>query len=195
MRMGFANRWVIIFRNLLTTKGFKQDVSQIFTSLIGEPPSHMITPHTRPHHTYHGSVPLLLGLMASVLSILSGIVPDFAAQQPDRIFASAARADEFKEKDLRNYAAALMQIEPIRQSTLAQVSRALGGGKLPNLVCNQPDSMSGLNPEAKTLFVKYCNQCHGIASKHQLSIEQFNQITQALRANPQLKERVRQFLK
>ncbi len=154
----------------------------------------MIIPHTRSHHAHNYSQPLLLGLIASVLSILSGIVPDFAAQQPSQIFASAARADEFKDKDLRNYAAALIQIEPIRQSTLAQVSRALGGGKLPNLVCNQPDTMSGLNPEAKTLFVKYCNQCLGIAAKHQLSLEQFNQITQALRSNPQLKARVRQFL-
>jgi hypothetical protein len=154
----------------------------------------MIIPHTRSHHAHNCSRPLLLGLIASVLSIFSGIVPDFAAQQPSQIFASAARADEFKDKDLRNYASALIQIEPIRQSTLAQVSRALGGAKLPNLVCNQPDTMSGLNPEAKTLFVNYCNQCLGIASKHQLSLEQFNQITQALRSNPQLKARVRQFM-
>jgi hypothetical protein len=174
-------------------KQFKQDVSQISTSLLGDTPSHMITPHTR-RNSSNFSRPLLWGLMASFLSILSGIVPDFAAPQPSQIFASAARADEFKDKDLRNYAAALVQIEPIRQSTLAQVSRALGGGKLPNLVCNQPGTMSGLNAEAKSLFVNYCNQCQSIASRHQLSIEQFNQITQALRSNPQLKQRVRSFL-
>jgi Domain of unknown function (DUF4168) len=174
-------------------KQFKQDVSQILTSLLGDTPSHMIISKTRPNYS-NFSRPLLWGLVASFLSILSGIVPDFAAPQPSQIFASAARADEFKDKDLRNYAAALVQIEPIRQSTLAQVSRALGGGKLPNLVCNQPGTMSGLNAEAKSLFVNYCNQCQSIASRHQLSIEQFNQITQALRSNPQLKQRVRGFL-
>jgi Domain of unknown function (DUF4168) len=174
-------------------KQFKQDVSQILTSLLGDTPSHMITSQTRPNYS-NFSRPLLWGLVASFLSILSGIVPDFAAPQPSQIFASAARADEFKDKDLRNYAAALVQIEPIRQSTLAQVSRALGGAKLPNLVCNQPSTMSGLNAEAKSLFVNYCNQCQSIASRHQLSIEQFNQITQALRSNPQLKQRVRSFL-
>jgi Domain of unknown function (DUF4168) len=174
-------------------KQFKQDVSQISTSLLGDTPSHMITSHIRRNSSVF-SRPLLLGLMASLLSILSGIIPDFTAHQPSQIFASVASANEFKDKDLRNYAAALVQIEPIRQSTLAQVSRALGGGKLPNLVCNQPGTMSGLNAEAKSLFVNYCNQCSNIASKHKLSIEQFNQITQALRSNPQLQERVRGFL-
>ena len=130
--------------------------------------------------------------MTSCLSILGGIVPDLT-QQPSSFFSSAARADEFSDPDLRNYAAALMQIEPIRQSTLAQVSQA-NGGALPNLVCNQPGTMEGLNGEAKSLFVKYCNQCESIASSRGLSIDRFNQITQAVRSNPQLQTRVRGFM-
>ena len=153
----------------------------------------MTTPHTS--NTFRRlSRPLFLGIITSISGILIGIVPDFTASQPSLLFSSAARADEFSEADLRNYAAALMQIEPIRQSALAQV-RASTGGTLPNLVCNQPNTMEGLNPEAKSLFVNYCNKCEIIASSRGLSIERFNQITQSVRSNPQLQNQVRSFMK
>ncbi len=153
----------------------------------------MTTPHTRINFL-RLSRPLLLGIMTSFLGILGGIVPDFTAQQPSSFFSSSARADDFSDPDLRNYAAALMQIEPIRQSALAQVSRANSGNALPNLVCNQPSTMDGLNNDAKSLFVKYCNQCESIAASKGLSIDRFNQITQAVRSNLQLQNRVRSFM-
>jgi Domain of unknown function (DUF4168) len=152
----------------------------------------MTTSHSRSNF-HHFSRTLLLGVITGCLSLATGIVPDLTASQPSLVFSSSARADEFSDADLRNYAAALMEIEPIRQSTLAQV-RASTGGTLPNLVCNQPSSMEGLNNEAKSLFVKYCNQCETIASSRGLSIDKFNQITQSVRANPQLQNRVRSFM-
>lgn len=105
-----------------------------------------------------------------------------------------ARADEFSDAELRNYAAALMEIEPIRQSTLTQVIEANGGTTLPNLVCSDPKSMEPLNDEAKSLFVNFCNQSEKIATKKGLTNGQFNQITQAVRVNPQLQDRVRGFM-
>jgi Domain of unknown function (DUF4168) len=152
----------------------------------------MTTPHS-PSTFRRLSRPLLLGILTSLSGILIGLVPDFTAAQPSLFFSSAARADEFSDTDLRNYAAALMEIEPIRQSTLSQV-RASTGGTLPNLVCNQPTTMEGLNSEAKSLFVNYCNKCETIASSRGLSIERFNQITQSVRSNPQLQNRVRGFM-
>ncbi len=152
----------------------------------------MTTPHT-PNTFRRLSRPLLLGILTSVSGILIGMVPDFTASHPSLIYSSAARADEFSEADLRNYATALMEIEPIRQSALAQV-RASTGGTLPNLVCNQPNTMEGLNTEAKSLFVNYCNKCETIASSRGLSIEKFNQITQSVRSNSQLQNKVRGFM-
>jgi hypothetical protein len=152
----------------------------------------MTTPHTS--NTFHRlSRPLLLGILTGMSGILIGVVPDFTVSQPNLLFSSAARADEFSDADLRNYATALMQIEPIRQSALAQV-RASTGGTLPNLVCNQPNTMEGLNTEAKSLFVNYCNKCETIASSRGLSIERFNQITQSVRSNSQLQNKVRGFM-
>lgn len=143
---------------------------------------------------YRLARPLLLGILTGLFGILSGTVPDLTASQPSSIFASVAQADEFNDPDLRNYAAALVEIEPIRQSALTQVSRANGNGALPNLVCNQPVTMESLNSEAKSLFVRYCNQCETIAANRGLSIDRFNQITQAVRANPHLQSRVRGFM-
>jgi Domain of unknown function (DUF4168) len=152
----------------------------------------MTTPHTS-NSVRRLSHPLLIGILTSISAILIGAVPDITASQPSLLFSSAARADEFSESDLRNYAAALMQIEPIRQSALAQV-RASAGGTLPNLVCNQPNTMEGLNPEAKSLFVNYCNKCETIAASRGLSIERFNKITQSVRSNSQLQNQIRLFM-
>jgi Domain of unknown function (DUF4168) len=152
----------------------------------------MTTPHAR-SNTDRLSRLLLMGIMTSLLGILAGIVPDFTAQQPSLIFSSLARADEFSDTELRNYAAVLMQIEPLRQSKLAQVSRA-NNGALPNLVCNQPNTMEALNSEAKSLFIDYCKQSESIAASRGLDSERFNQITKAVRSNPQLQNRVRSFM-
>jgi hypothetical protein len=152
----------------------------------------MTTPHSLINF-HRLSRPLLLALITGLVGISIGAVPDLTASEPSLVWSSSARADDFPEPDLRNYATALMEIEPIRQSTLAQV-RASSGGKLPNLVCNQPSTMAGLNEEAKSLFVKYCNQCETIATNRGLSIDRFNQITQAVRSNPQLQHRVRGFM-
>ena len=151
----------------------------------------MTTPHTQSNF-YRLSRPLLLGIMTSLFGILSGIIPDVAAAKPSVV--RMAQTGEFSDPDLRNYAAALVQIEPIRQSALAEVSSANGNRTLPNLVCNQPNTMEGLNIHAKTLFVKYCNQCETIAAGKGLSIDRFNQITQAVRSNLQLQNRVRSFM-
>jgi Domain of unknown function (DUF4168) len=152
----------------------------------------MTTLHIRSNF-YRLSRPLFLGIMISCIGIVGGILPDLTARQPDLFFSNSAQAQEFSDPDLRNYAAALMEIEPKRQSALAQVSR-VNNGTLPNLVCSQPATMESLNSEAKSLFIKYCNQCESIAASKGLSIEKFNQITQAVRANPQLQNRVRSFM-
>jgi hypothetical protein len=207
-----------IIRNLSTIKSFKHIVPQTLIRSIGLTPRHMTTPHTQIIR-HRLSRLLLVGSIASFLSILVGIVPNPTGAS-SQIFSNAARADEhnpaarrligqakparrqnlaqgsdeFSDTELRNYAMALMQIEPIRQSTLAQVIRANGGGTLPNLVCNQPSTMDGLNGDARSLFIRYCNQSESIAASKGLNIDKFNHITQSVRSNPQLQNRVRAYM-
>ena len=153
----------------------------------------MATLHTRTN-LHRLLNPLLTSMIVTSISILTGIVPNLTAQQPSQIFASIAQADEFSDSDLQSYAAALVEIEPIRKSALAQVSQANGGGRLPNLVCSEPDTMSGLSDRAKSLFIDYCNQYASIAASRGMSVDRFNQITQAVRSSSQLKSRVRRFM-
>ncbi|WP_309738807.1 DUF4168 domain-containing protein [Chamaesiphon sp. OTE_20_metabat_361] len=42
--------------------------------------------------------------------------------------------------------------------------------------------------------MQYCNQCETIAASRGLSIDKFNQITQAVRSSTQLQNRVRSLL-
>ncbi len=206
----------------MTAKYFKQIVTPTTICSIGFTLSDMTTPH--PHIKFYSLFrSTALGAIAVLPAICCGIVPDLSAQ-PDRIFGVSARADErdsvqqgkrtptsvrakllrrssvaqaadeFSEPELRKYAAALMEIEPLRQSTLTQVIQANGGGTLPNLVCSDSKSMEALNNEAKTLFVKFCTQSEQIASSKGLTNDRFNHITQAVKSNPQLQNRVRGFM-
>ena len=151
----------------------------------------MISPHTL-SFCCRLSHPIVLGTIIGV-SLLGGIVPDLTAQQPDRIFASAARANNFSNDDLRNYAKSLMQIEPLRQSTLAEI-RNVQGGPLPNLICNQPATMVGLKDAARSRFIEYCDQCKSIAARNGLSMDLFNAITESLRTDPSLKQKIRSYM-
>lgn len=152
----------------------------------------MTTSHLH-RNFYHLFRPLLVGVFTSCVGILGGILPDLTAQHPSLLFSSVVHAQEFKDAELRNYAVVLMEIEPVRQSSLAQVSRA-NNGNLPNLVCNQPNTMEGLTTEAKSLFIKYCDKSESIAASRGLKRDRFNQITQAVRSSSQLQERVRSFM-
>jgi hypothetical protein len=86
-----------------------------------------------------------------------------------------------------------MAIEPRRQQALAEI-RQLNGGELPNLICNQPQTMSSLNEKAQSRFVSYCNECRDIAASNGLSMDLFNSITETLRGNSTLKNRILNFM-
>jgi Domain of unknown function (DUF4168) len=138
------------------------------------------------------SRPLLLGTIMAV-SLLGGIIPDVTASHPDRMFASAVQANEFTDSILRKYARSLMAMEPRRQEALSTI-RELNGGQLPNLICNQPQTMSSLTEKAKSRFILYCNECRDIAASNGLSMEVFNAVTERLQSDSTLKNRILNFM-
>jgi hypothetical protein len=152
----------------------------------------MNTPHTTLDRLFKSR--LIWLSVAVTLGIGSGIAPDLSKANTAQMFAQSVRAQDFNPNELRGFAMAAMQIEPIRKSTLGQIKQ-IQGGKVPNLVCNQPDSMNALNPEAKGLFVEYCNRCKSIAEGNGISLDRFNEIAQALKSNPDLKKKIVNFMK
>jgi Domain of unknown function (DUF4168) len=91
--------------------------------------------------------------------------------------------------ELRKYAMAIIEIEPLRLEAL-QTVRSRVSGDLPNLMCNQPSSMADLPADARRVFVNYCDQANSIVAKHGLTMAAFNRITAAVSSNPQLRERL-----
>jgi hypothetical protein len=170
---------------------FKQDITDLIKIACWVRPVHMTTPHTLTTR-FHRSRSFCLGILVAG-GIIGGIVPDLSKIGTDGLFASSARAQTFNDGDLRSYALVLMQIETIRKVALSQVAQA-NGGSVPNLVCDRPDTMSGLNEEAKGVFINYCNQSRSIVESKGLSMDRFNEITQNIRSNRQLKRKILQFM-
>ncbi len=104
-------------------------------------------------------------------------------------FSQSSAAEGISNPELKKYAKALIEIEPLRVNALGTISKRMEGN-LPNLMCNQPDSMSSLPGDARKVFVNYCNQSQSIAQGYGLGLERFNEITNLVRSNPRLQSRL-----
>jgi hypothetical protein len=100
---------------------------------------------------------------------------------------------QVSDEDLRKYAAALLEIEPLRVEALTAIKSKVSGD-LPNLMCNQPDSMSSLPSDARKIFVRYCANANEIANRKGLSLAAFNRITSQVSSSPQLRKRLQQLV-
>jgi Domain of unknown function (DUF4168) len=132
--------------------------------------------------------PLVLTLLLSVAPISTatlGIDSAHASSAPARL----ALREGVSDADLKRYAVALIELEPLRLEALNTIQGQVGG-QLPELVCNQPSSMDGLPAAARKVFTRYCNQADGIAKKHGLSIGSFNRITTLVAGDRKLQGRL-----
>lgn len=100
-----------------------------------------------------------------------------------------ASAEGISGPELKKYAKALIEIEPLRIAALETISKRVDGN-LPNLMCHQPDSMNSLPNDARKVFVGYCNQSKSIAQEYGLGMNRFNEITNLVLTNPQLQSRL-----
>jgi Domain of unknown function (DUF4168) len=123
------------------------------------------------------AVPLALGNF--------GIAAAQAGEAPTLV----ALYQKVSDADLRKYAAVIIEIEPLRLEALNTIQSQVGG-RLPELVCNQPSTMDGLPSGAKKVFVNYCNNADNIAKKHGLSQSSFNRITTLVSSDSRVRERL-----
>jgi Domain of unknown function (DUF4168) len=126
----------------------------------------------------------LLLSFAPISTITWGMAAE-ASPLPGRI----ALRDGVSNAELRKYAAALIEIEPLRLDALNQIQSQVGG-QLPELMCHQPSSMDGLPGSAQKIFARYCNRANSIAQKHGLSQDKFNRITTLVANDSQLRGRL-----
>jgi hypothetical protein len=112
-----------------------------------------------------------------------------AQAAPRQRLSQSVSTEGVGESELKKYAKALIEIEPLRIAALETISKKMEGN-LPKLLCHQPESMSSLPSDARKVFVNYCNQSQEIAQNYGLGMERFNEITSLVLANPKLQERL-----
>lgn len=111
-------------------------------------------------------------------------VSEIFPEQASRIALYQAVSDN----ELRKYAMAIIEIEPLRLEALQAIKSKVGS--VPSLMCHQPGNLDSLPADARRIFVKHCDRASNIASKNGLSMDSFNRITAAVSADAGLRSRL-----
>ncbi|MEH2166589.1 MAG: DUF4168 domain-containing protein [Nostoc sp.] len=92
--------------------------------------------------------------------------------------------------EIDSYAQAVLAMEPARQNAFEEIKKLIGNGEIPNIVCNDSNSINGLPKKAQDIAVNYCTHAQKIVEDNGLKFEQFNKITIELQNNTILKRQV-----
>lgn len=137
---------------------------------------------------------LLILVSLSISAIAIGITPEINWQSKTLNISNQAIAQNVSDEDLKKYAQAAMEIEGLRKMTLSNIENIVGKSKPNQLNCYQQESLTQLPDNARAMAVNYCEQSEAIVKKHGLSNAQFNQITQQVRENPVIKQKLQGFI-
>ncbi len=132
----------------------------------------------------------------AAMGILGG-VPQTGKQMPHLSFMPGALSQvttpAFSQKQIQNYARAILAIESERKIAYAKIQKQIGRVP-PQIICNQKESFAKLPKEAQVTAVNFCNQAKKIAKDSALTPKEFNAITEATRQNPTFKKQVQQVI-
>lgn len=101
-----------------------------------------------------------------------------------------AQNQSFNSTDITSYAQAVLAMEPARQEAFGQIKKIVGSGDVPQIVCNEPNSVNSLPNKAREIAVNYCNHSQKIVSDYGLTIDKFNRMTVEIQNNNSLKQQV-----
>lgn len=132
---------------------------------------------------------LMLGL--SSLGILTGLTPEYNTQSNSFTISNQVLAQSFSDAELTRYAQAAVEIERLRRSTFASIENIIGQERSSQLACHQKDSINSLPSNARTLMNDFCQNSEVIVRRNQLTMSEFNQITQQVRQDNELRSRLR----
>lgn len=140
----------------------------------------------------------LLVALLSTMGWFNGLTPNISLKSASITFDNAVSAQEMSPEQLRNYARSLLTIEPLRQQYYERIKQELQqltpGESVPPIICSDRDSVNNLPKEIRATAVEYCQQSISIVEENNLTIQQFNQITESLTTNPDLLNRITQEL-
>ena len=124
---------------------------------------------------------LLFGVIATV-----GLISN-AFSSTSKAYAQASPVNN---TEIKNYAQAVLAMEPARQKAFEEIKKLIGSGEIPKIVCNDPNSIKDLPRKAQDIAVNYCTHSQKIVEDNGLGIDRFNKITIELQINNSLKREV-----
>lgn len=130
---------------------------------------------------------LLVGALTTI-GVTVGIAPDFSQNSPLTL-GNAAYAQSVSQDEIRNYAQAVLAMEPLRQSAYNDIKRIVGSEPA-NIVCSQPSSFNNLPQNARNIAVNYCNRSREIVRRYFNDLSRFNTITEQVNGSAELKRQV-----
>ncbi|MBD6616745.1 DUF4168 domain-containing protein [Komarekiella sp. 'clone 1'] len=133
-------------------------------------------------HRYASAISqsLLLGLITTTSVISSTLSLNSKA------YAQTA----VNNTEINSYAQAVLAMEPARQHAFEEIKKLIGGGEIPQIVCNDGNSINGLPRKAQDIAVNYCTRSQKIVEDNGLSIDRFNKITMEAQNNNNLKRQI-----
>ena len=132
--------------------------------------------------------------LLSLVGLLSGSIPDLFQWHQPLANQSAAFAQptppSFTDIEIKNYALAVLLMEPIRQAAYNDIKKILGSRELPAITCHRKKDIDSLPLDIRGIAVNYCNQSRKIVISSGLTIGRFNDITNTLGSDPALEQRI-----
>lgn len=125
----------------------------------------------------------------AIIGILCGIVPEYAWNSSGLVFSFFAYTQDFSQAQINQYAKVVLEIETERKTAYQQIQKILGKTP-PQISCNQKDSLKKLPNDAQKIAVNFCNKSKKIAQDSGLKSSEFNAITDELKKNSDLKNRI-----
>jgi len=126
------------------------------------------------------------------MGILSGVIPQISGKYIN--FTATALAQNFSQELLRNYAAAVLKIEPLREQAYNDIQQIIGS-EPPEIVCSKENTLSNLPPDAQEIAKQYCSSSKQIVESSGLSVSQFNDITQSAATDNNLKTQIQEAIR
>jgi len=113
------------------------------------PPCNGRTRKLRPSHRYASmlSQSLLLGVIAAV-GLFSNSFSENSKAYP--------QTPPVNNTEINSYAQAVLAMEPARQHAFEEIKKMIGTGEIPQIICNDPNSINRLPQKAQDIAVNYC---------------------------------------
>lgn len=132
--------------------------------------------------------------LLSLAGLISGHIPSLLHWQTPLVSQLPVVAQpvtpSFTDTDIKNYALAVLLMEPIRQAAYNDIKKIIGSRELPAIACHRKRDIDNLPVDIRGIAINYCNQSRKIVISSGLTIGRFNDITNSLGTDQSLEQRI-----